>query len=395
MEVLFISYKYPPSIGGMQMQSYHLITGYNSIDTSHSIIYDQKGSLLFFFLSLFWKLPTLLYKNPNIQLIHLNDGVCGLCCIWLKLFTNRKVVVTYHGLDLVFPNFIYQKILLPLVRHADAVIAVSTYTAEQCVARRFSKGKIYVVKNGVDHIVNQQDIESVSNHIIAQAAIAKTKAKKQIVAIGRPVRRKGFVWFVKNVLPQLPDDIQFTLIGPYPDYNKVISAFLKRIPQSWQKQIELLLGLSTEHTELMQLLESDISKEKFVWHRNLNHTDKNYLLSQADLFVMPNVSVAGDMEGFGLVALEANMYDVPVLASGIEGITSAVVEGKNGWLMQSEDANGWIEAISHYLSEKPLIKCKEFATQNYSWDRMVSDYADVFSAIGVVDQDRKVVQAMS
>jgi len=304
-------------------------------------------------------------------------------------------VVTYHGLDLAFPNFLYQKILLPLVRHADAVIAVSTYTARQCVARRFSKEKIYVVKNGVDHIVSQQNTESVSKNIIAETAIAKTKGKKQIVAVGRPVRRKGFVWFVKNVLPQLPDDIQFILIGPYPDYNKVMTTFLKRMPQSWRRQIELLLGLSTEHTELMQLLESDISKEKFVWHRNLNHIDKNYLLSQADLFVMPNVSVAGDMEGFGLVALEANMYDVPVMALGIEGITSAVVEGKNGWLMQSEDANGWIDAISHYLSEKPLIKCKEYATQNYSWDRMVSDYADVFSAIGVVDQDRKVAQAMS
>ena len=74
MAVLFISYKYPPSLGGMQKQSYELITGYASHHKTYKLVYDQQSSLVFFFLKLFWVVPQLLRRHPEIQLIHLNDG---------------------------------------------------------------------------------------------------------------------------------------------------------------------------------------------------------------------------------------------------------------------------------------------------------------------------------
>ena len=39
------------------------------------------------------------------------------------------------------------------------------------------------------------------------------------------------------------------------------------------------------------------------------------LYSGADLFVMPNIPVPGDMEGFGVVMLEAGLNGLPVLAA--------------------------------------------------------------------------------
>ena len=41
-----------------------------------------------------------------------------------------------------------------------------------------------------------------------------------ITAMGRAVKRKGFSWFVANVLPHMPSHVVFVLIGPVTSYGK-------------------------------------------------------------------------------------------------------------------------------------------------------------------------------
>jgi glycosyltransferase involved in cell wall biosynthesis len=48
---------------------------------------------------------------------------------------------------------------------------------------------------------------------------------------------------------------------------------------------------------------------------------------------MPNIPVSGDMEGFGLTALEASASGSLVVASDLEGISDAIRDGKNGFLI--------------------------------------------------------------
>ena len=376
METLFISYKYPPSIGGMQKQSYHLIEGHSKYRNTHRIVYDQKTSLIIFFMSLLWKVPKLLKKNPQIQTIHFNDGVCATLCLWMRLLRNKKISVTYHGLDLVFPNVIYQKLLLPLVRSFDGIITVSDYTKEQCIARGFDKNKIHVIKNGVDHHISPIDISRVPKKVIDSI----DKEKKVIVAIGRTVKRKGFVWFVKNVLSLLPDEYTFHLIGPEPKQNTLTKTIFKLIPRLLKKQIELLFGLSTEHAELKQLAEHAEFINRFIWHKNVDDNSKNYIVSHSDIMIMPNVKVEGDMEGFGLVALEANMYNKPVIASELEGITSAIIDGQNGLLIPSEDVQAWYTAITERVHDYNW-NTRDFVIKNFSWYRMVEGYRNLFISL--------------
>jgi glycosyltransferase involved in cell wall biosynthesis len=42
--------------------------------------------------------------------------------------------------------------------------------------------------------------------------------------------------------------------------------------------------------------------------------DKKILYNTADVFVMPNIKVEGDIEGFGIVAIEASSVGLPVIA---------------------------------------------------------------------------------
>ena len=50
MEVLFITHKYPPSIGGMEKQSYELINGFAKIHKVHTLVYDNESSKVKFLL---------------------------------------------------------------------------------------------------------------------------------------------------------------------------------------------------------------------------------------------------------------------------------------------------------------------------------------------------------
>lgn len=69
------------------------------------------------------------------------------------------------------------------------------------------------------------------------------------------------------------------------------------------------------------------------------------ILKASEAFVMPNIKVEGDMEGFGLVALAAILAGTVVFAAGHEGITDAIHHQSNGFLLPSGDVQQWVTSI--------------------------------------------------
>jgi phosphatidylinositol alpha-1,6-mannosyltransferase len=63
---------------------------------------------------------------------------------------------------------------------------------------------------------------------------------------------------------------------------------------------------------------------------------------------MPNVPVADDMEGFGIVLLEAGQCGTPAIAAQLEGIQDVVTDGVNGHLVPPEDPSAFADAIRPY-----------------------------------------------
>ncbi|MNY63359.1 D-inositol-3-phosphate glycosyltransferase [compost metagenome] len=101
---------------------------------------------------------------------------------------------------------------------------------------------------------------------------------------------------------------------------------------------------------------------------------------------MPNIKVAGDMEGFGLVCLEASICGATVFASDIEGISDAIIHQKNGVLLPPEQENCWISEIKNTLEHPSLLKNRSeefqaYSLGNYSWDKMVRAYFNLFQSL--------------
>lgn len=387
MEILFISHKYPPTIGGMEKQCYELIAHAEKDNIVHKLVFtgEQESKLAFF-----WKLKsrvkTILKQNPNIEVIHLNDGLMGLFTLWLKKYTSTPVIITFHGLDLVFPNRFYQNFISNKFTQYDAAICVSTATAEECLKRGFAKEKVFVVPNGVDHQIADFQPNKVAFIEYFKATFGvDLKNRKVIVTLGRAVQRKGFSWFMENVVPSLNEEIITIMVGPVKPPQKS-PWWHSLIPSSILSQIQLAQGGLSDEDKIRELLKNEKFKNKVIQTGKLPFHQLLEILSLADIFVMPNVKRMGDAEGFGLVALEASLREAMVLASNLEGIPEAIKDQKNGYLLPSAQAKIWIKKIHSTLNDLTSLKeqskqFQKYTLENYSWGKMTNGYLQVFHEI--------------
>ncbi|OPZ11971.1 MAG: GDP-mannose-dependent alpha-(1-6)-phosphatidylinositol monomannoside mannosyltransferase [Bacteroidetes bacterium ADurb.BinA261] len=380
-EVLCITHKYPPFVGGMETQSYELIRGLSAFYSVHILAYKGDENKVWWFFRLPRRVRNMLRNYPNIQLIHLNDGSMGVASLWLQRFTNIPVIVTYHGLDITYPLTFFQKQLVPRLGKYSGAVCVSEFTRQECLRRGFDTTTTFTVNNGVDHHLADIPFDPTIVDKLQNDYGIDVCNKRVIVSTGRPVKRKGFSWFLKNVIPHLDNDILFLMMGPLKKEQTVFERFLKMLPGKIAYKLHLLLGFSTDRLEVIEQLK----KQKNAYHLGkVSGEDLMQLLSLADLFVMPNLSIPGDVEGFGLVALEASMRGTYVLASAIDGITDAVVDGKNGSLLPAGDASAWINKIHELLSDEDALQTlseqgKEFTRQHFSWKIMTEGYVEIFN----------------
>jgi phosphatidylinositol alpha-1,6-mannosyltransferase len=116
----------------------------------------------------------------------------------------------------------------------------------------------------------------------------------------------------------------------------------------------------------------------------LPFTDIMQIMSASHAFLMPNIPVQGDMEGFGLVCIEANLRGLPVFASNLEGITDAVQDQKNGWLLAANDSAAWLNALDVLKQDPEFVRhfgvqARQYVLENFGWEKMTAAYFHHFN----------------
>ena len=165
-----------------------------------------------------------------------------------------------------------------------------------------------------------------------------------ICSVGRQVRRKGHAWFAGSVMPGLPGDVHLWLVGEGPEAAAIDAAAARAGAAA---RVRRLGAISDQRLKA--------------------------LYRGADLFVMPNIPVPDDIEGFGLVLLEANLNGLPVVAADLEGVGEVVRDGVNGRLAPPGDADAFATAILK-LRDDPrerqrlALKAETHVRHGYSWD---------------------------
>jgi len=386
MEVLFISYKHPPSIGGIQIQNKALVDSIERTHRVHRLIWDGRSPLPLFLATATARALAILRANPGITVVHLCDALMGLAVLPLTALSDVPIVVTVHGLDVVLPLKLWEHITVRRLNRYAAVIPVSEGTAQACRERGVAPAKLRVVKNGVDVSLGDIAPDPAYGAQLEKRLGVNLASKRVIVHIGRAVRRKGLSWFLNHVLPRLDDDVIFLMIGPRNRNIARTEAMLRWLPGSLQQQLTQVLALPLDEPDIQRAMRDPKLRGRAFELGAMPFADMMQTLILADLFVMPNVPVVGDAEGFGLVALEASMCGLPVAVAGMEGIIDAIIDGANGVHVAPLDANAWVARLGALLADPESLKDRgergrKFTRANYSWTRMADGYRDVFREV--------------
>ena len=95
---------------------------------------------------------------------------------------------------------------------------------------------------------------------------------------------------------------------------------------------------------------------------------------------MPNIKVEGDLEGFGIVLLEAASCNLSIVASDIEGIKDALLEGRLGRLVKCYDSKGFSDEVLKILKGESFSRedLRRLVRENFSWQEISKRYSEVF-----------------
>jgi glycosyltransferase involved in cell wall biosynthesis len=288
------------------------------------------------------------------DLVHALDGFpYGLVSAVVNFGVNKKLIITGIGTGSIKPlyNSFYSILLKWAYRRADKVTAISHYTARE-INKVIPDLEIEAIPLGVDfEEFSKIDLEQVPEKI-------KNK-KPYILSVGAFKKRKGYhislLAFAK-VLEKIPD-LNYVIVG---DSQKGSDYFLEL------KKIAKDLGI----------------EDRVFIFSNINREFLRKLYNNAELFFLISQDIEKDVEGFGLVFLEAAASGLPVIGSKDTGAEDAILDRENGFLVKQDDIEEITVAILRLLKDKNLRnklsrKSIEFAKQS-SWKSRLGVYIKIY-----------------
>lgn len=204
------------------------------------------------------------------------------------------MITTLHGTDitLVGNHPFYKTAVSFSINKSDYVTSVSKSLKEDTY-RLFNIDKeIHVIPNFIelDKIFNE-------NHVTCQRSTIAKKEEKIITHISN-----------------------FRKVKRIPDVIKIFNRIQKVIPAKL-----LLVGDGPEKENAENLCQELGIHDKVVFLGNSNEIDQ--ILALSDLFLLPS-----ETESFGLAALEAMAWRVPVVSSNSGGLPEVNFDGVSGYL---------------------------------------------------------------
>ena len=327
MRILLVSQDFPPDVGGIQTYAAELAPRLaeqaealavvapsrpGSVAVDHPLPFPvhrlpARPDLLP--LVALPALPVLARRGRYTLSFHAQWQTVGAALLARRLTGFPKhIVCAAHGRELLFSPFpedsaldgMYHRIRRTLLAGVDHFLPVSRYTGGLLNSLGVPESQMTVIPNGTNPGRFRPMDASALRHELGLGD------RRVLLTVGRLVPRKGLDTTIR-ALPRIAEDVPnvtYLIVGSGPDRER-LEALARR------------LGVS----------------ERLRFAGKVPNEQLPLYYNACDAFVMPSREANPDVEGFGIVFLEAGACGKPVIGARAGGVPDAIRDGETGVLI--------------------------------------------------------------
>lgn len=373
-KTLFLTMEFPPVFGGVS-------TYYENICDllpKDSIVvltqphkeaerFDRQKPYTIYREELFWKnrflwprwgktLSTILkvIKKEKIECIVAGQILpLGTVAYITKLKTNIPYYIFSHGMDVTILRGRKKIIAAKIIREARGVIVNSNFT-KHCIENfRYHPMHIHTVYPCPTPLPHPSPVD-----VVRIKNAYHLHNKKILLTVGRIIERKGYDMVLRamqNILKKIPDCVY--IIAGSGEHQKILEEYVR------EKKL----------------------RQNVIFTGDVSRAELSALYELCDVFIMPcRELVNGDVEGFGIVFLEANAFGKPVIAGRSGGAPEAVIHERTGILVDPKSISEIENAAVHLLgnaqySQKLGMQGMDRVHSKFLWDTQAKKIQDILS----------------
>jgi phosphatidylinositol alpha-1,6-mannosyltransferase len=266
---------------------------------------------------------------------------------WLAArLSGARLAVYLHGLDIIAPSRIYQMFWPRFIKACDLVLVNSHATARLAGGRGVAIERIHVLHPGtsIPDLDPAARTRFRNGHGLGERPL--------LLSVGRLTRRKGLAEFVDLALPRIlqsEPEAKLLVVG------EEASDSLTALPGS-------------ERARILRAAEQAGVVDAVRFLGRLSDRELGDAYQAANLHVFPVLELAGDVEGFGMVALESAAHGLRTVAFAVGGVPDAVRVPGSGELVPSGNYAAFADSVVAALRAGPAgpAACRAFA-EGKSW----------------------------
>jgi phosphatidylinositol alpha-1,6-mannosyltransferase len=294
-------------------------------------------------------------RAHRVDMIHcarvLPEGVMAL---GMKMRFGIPYLCYVHGEDITTARDSREYVFLihRVIRGAERLIANSHNTKSiLCEEWKVPSNRVNVLHPGVD-----TTRFSPAMHNLAARCDLGWNNRTVLLTVGRLQKRKGQDHMILAMR---------ALVAEFPDL------------------LYSILGDGEERNELERLAnEQNVSD----YVQFLGEADDRRLIKcyqQCDLFILPNRQVGRDIEGFGMVLLEAQACGKPVIAGDSGGTAETMDVGKTGRIIDCRSPESIARNVAQLLRERKSMTAmgdaaRTWVEERFDWTPLASQAAELF-----------------
>jgi phosphatidylinositol alpha-1,6-mannosyltransferase len=286
----------------------------------------------------------------------------GLIGVLLKRTSRLPFIAYSHGEEITQTD---QRRFQPAIRNlvyktADAIVANGSFAVQNLLRIGVSESKIHTITPGLDTSIF---FPRTPNEELRQ--LYGITDELVVLTVARLTPRKG----------------QSRVIA-------ALAALGSKIPAVKY----LIVGRGPEESALRAQVKHLGIEDKVIFAGFVPDDAINDHYNLSDILVMPNIKESGDVEGFGMVFLEANAVGLPVIGGKSGGTAEAIEDGVTGFLVDETSEEELRDRLILLLSD-PALRTKmghaglERVRNEFSWDSRATYLRDI--SLDVIASSKK------